>query len=50
MKLIKKKLTTTIFVGTISTIFLAVAEQSTFDAVSVTASQETVLADWLIGI
>lgn len=44
-----RALTARVFVGAIGAIFLAVTEQAAFDAVAVTAGQEAVLAERLVG-
>jgi hypothetical protein len=41
-------LTAAVFVGSVATVLLAVTEESALDAVSVAASQEAVLAEWLV--
>lgn len=43
-------LTAAVFVGAIVTILIAVAEKTAFDALAITASQQTVLAQRLIGV
>lgn len=44
----QKKLTTWIFIWSISTILLSITEETTFDTVSITTSQETVLTQRFI--
>lgn len=44
-----EKLTTRIFIGTIGTVFFAVTEETTFNAIAITASQKAILTQWLIG-
>lgn len=43
------KLTTRIFIGTIGTVFLAVTEETTFHAITISACQKAILTQWLIG-
>lgn len=43
------KLTTRILIWTIGTVFLAVTEETTFNAIAITASQKAILTQWLIG-
>lgn len=43
------QLTTRVLIGTVAAIFLSVTEESTLNAVSVTASQEPVLTQRLVG-
>lgn len=47
---IEGKLTTAVLVGSVSAVLLAVAEESAFDAVTVTAGQVTFLTEWLVGV
>lgn len=44
-----EKLTAWILIGTICTVFFAVAEETTFDTIAVTACQKPILTQWLIG-
>lgn len=42
------KLTASVLIGTIGAVLLAVAEQTTLNAVAIAAGQEAVLAEWLV--
>jgi hypothetical protein len=42
-------LTTRVLVGSVGAVFLAIAEESALDAVAVTAGEESVLAERLVG-
>lgn len=44
------QLTTSVFIGAIATILFTVTEQATFNTVTITASQETILTQGFIGV